>query len=139
MTENTPPRRPATHAKVGDIVQSHNDPGKAMWKVEAVREVPGYRNRGTRILFDLRSLTSNRTDVRSAGWLEILSPEEVARLQAKRQERTLKLTPAEADALFELLSNEPLVDHDRVSPDGDHPPLTSVFEKLAEVQKKAAA
>jgi len=127
-----PARRNGESAEVRDIVTTQWSSSGALWEVESIDQEPSYfGSRTKRKVLNVRSLTSNRTDRRSASQMQVLSPEEAARVQAKRQERTLKLTPEEAAALLELLVNEPIGD--------DEVELTSVFEKLAEIQKKAAA
>lgn len=112
MSKALPARRPAMDAQVGDIVQSHNDPAKALWKVERVREAP--HARPPRALLHLRSLTSNRRDVRSTTWLDVLSPEEVARIQGKRSTKRVTndtLVEDLASKFHELLDQESTATH----------------------------
>lgn len=101
MTESTssttpipipiPARRPGSQAEVGDIVISLWSSSGALWKVDAVREQPAFRM-STRKVLELTSVTSKRHDSRGAGDMQIVSPEEVAKILAKRNRPTPEQT-----------------------------------------------
>lgn len=130
MTQNTPARRPGVEAKVGDIVQSQSGSNHALWKVEAVHDVPNYARPGTRRLLDLRSLKSGRVDRgRSALWLDVLSPEEVARIQAKRAPKALPLETL--DAIADAIARWDYKTATGEEPDSDEDPVLPPHRELA--------